>query len=411
MAKKSKRNVILVHAGNRDQYQVALALHEAEMLKYLVTTTYFDLNNNFSKLVTHVFPKLKKKLLKRFISEIPGKFVISSVAYEVIRKSFKKISIIQNFLIYYTDNKIGQKAQKLCDEGDMIFSYNYYAYGAFSDIRKAKIKKILFQCHPHPATAKAILTEEMILNPEYTGSLEEEHEINYSQAFFKKLCEESSLADLIIAASSFTKRTLIENGNNENMIKVIPYGIDVTKFENPSRNYQQTLKILFVGSIVQRKGIKYLIHACKLAKLENFRLILCGRTHKLDDGLISEMDLPWLQIKMNVSLEELKKLYAEAHLFVFPSLVEGFAYVLLEAMASGLPVITTENTAGPDIVQNGREGFIVPIRNPEKIAEHLVYLDKNRDKLSEMGQAARKKAEQMTWKNFRLNIIDAVLSL
>jgi glycosyltransferase involved in cell wall biosynthesis len=87
--------------------------------------------------------------------------------------------------------------------------------------------------------------------------------------------------------------------------------------------------------------------------------------------------------------------------FVFPSLVEGFGLVLLEAMACGIPIITTPNTGGPDIIIDGIEGFIIPIRDVEALKVKIAWCYSHPQELAKMGIAARKKAEQLTWERYR----------
>ena len=90
---------------------------------------------------------------------------------------------------------------------------------------------------------------------------------------------------------------------------------------------------------------------------------------------------------------------------VFPSLFEGFGLVILEAMAQGLPVIATSHTAGPDLIEEGVDGFIVPIRSADAIAERLLLLARDRDRLSAMQQAAQGKARLHTWENYRGRVV------
>jgi glycosyltransferase involved in cell wall biosynthesis len=86
---------------------------------------------------------------------------------------------------------------------------------------------------------------------------------------------------------------------------------------------------------------------------------------------------------------------------VFPSLFEGFGIVIPEAMSRGLPVVTTEHTGGPDLITDGADGFIIPIRSSTAIAEKLELLAGNRELLAEMRQAAREKAKRRTWEGYR----------
>ena len=97
--------------------------------------------------------------------------------------------------------------------------------------------------------------------------------------------------------------------------------------------------------------------------------------------------------------------------FVFPSLFEGFGLVILEAMAQGLPVITTSHTVGPDIIEDGVDGFIVPIRSSEAIAEKLELLAADRPRLEAMREAAIATARRFTWENYRRRLAEVLAPL
>ena len=91
---------------------------------------------------------------------------------------------------------------------------------------------------------------------------------------------------------------------------------------------------------------------------------------------------------------------SEADVFVFPSLFEGFALVILEAMAAGLPVITTPNTAGPDLIEDGKEGLIVPAGDANALREAMQSLLHNPERARSMGRAAHEKAKEFTWERY-----------
>jgi glycosyltransferase involved in cell wall biosynthesis len=94
-------------------------------------------------------------------------------------------------------------------------------------------------------------------------------------------------------------------------------------------------------------------------------------------------------------------LMKEADLFVFPSLAEGFGLVIGEAMSCGVPVLTTTNTGGPELITDGREGWCVPAHDADALAERIEWAYANRDELYEMGRRARSRAEQWTWADYR----------
>jgi glycosyltransferase involved in cell wall biosynthesis len=97
----------------------------------------------------------------------------------------------------------------------------------------------------------------------------------------------------------------------------------------------------------------------------------------------------------------------DSDVLVFPSLFEGFGLVILEAMSQGVPVITTPNTGGVDVIQEGVDGFIVPIRSAEAIVDRVGLLE-NRDFLTVMSLRALQKAALCSWGHYRRGIVDAV---
>ena len=99
---------------------------------------------------------------------------------------------------------------------------------------------------------------------------------------------------------------------------------------------------------------------------------------------------------------------AACDVFVLPSLAEGRALVMQEAMSCGLPLVITHNTGGGDLVEDGSAGFLVPVRDPQAIAEKLECLARDRSLLEEMSLAALKKARSLSWADYRLRIVEVV---
>ena len=106
-------------------------------------------------------------------------------------------------------------------------------------------------------------------------------------------------------------------------------------------------------------------------------------------------------------LRKMKK----ADVFVFPSLFEGFGLVLLEAMAAGLPVITTQNTGGPDVIEEGKEGFIVPAGSVKALRSKIRWMIENRERVVEMGRQAHARAEELTWGVYSQNYKKIVIQI
>jgi alpha-maltose-1-phosphate synthase len=140
----------------------------------------------------------------------------------------------------------------------------------------------------------------------------------------------------------------------------------------------------------------------------NATLSLLGRPVAAPPAMQRALDR-WRWIESAPHAEVLQ-LMREHDVLVFPSLFEGFGLVILEAMAQGTVVIATPHTAAPDLIEDGRDGFIVPIRSSGAIATRLTALAEDRDLLAQMSEAARQKAAKCTWDEYRSGIVESVKS-
>jgi glycosyltransferase involved in cell wall biosynthesis len=206
---------------------------------------------------------------------------------------------------------------------------------------------------------------------------------------------EHDLASVIVSASTFTKQTLIENGVSPERIRVNPLGVDYEDFKSPELDNNQKLRFGFVGAIKATKGIPLLLEAWEKLGARNSELWLVGSASKKTKSLLPQ--LPGLQYKGPIPHVELPSLLQQCDVFVFPSYFEGFGLVILEAMAAGLPVITTTATAGPDIITQGHDGFIIEPGNVYALVNKMEFCLHNRDRVTAMGANARKTAERFTW--------------
>jgi glycosyltransferase involved in cell wall biosynthesis len=168
------------------------------------------------------------------------------------------------------------------------------------------------------------------------------------------------------------------------------------------------LRLLFIGQISQRKGIFYLLEAASRLKNTYAQLTLVGQIQG-DGRALTPYQHLYHHIP-HVPHMELCEIYRQADVFVFPTLVEGMPMVILEAMASGLPVITTPNGPG-DIVRDGVDGFLVPPRSVEAIVNGLERLRADPILRKAMGINARERALQFTWNKYRKKIVSTFLQL
>jgi len=201
-------------------------------------------------------------------------------------------------------------------------------------------------------------------------------------------------SDLIHAVTKKAANCIISKGANKDKVFVQPYGVNTEKFkpENPAKyrkslNLENDIVILFIGRLVREKGIPELIEAYKTLK-EKAKLIICGNGPlKIPPEVIN---IPGL------SYSEVPYLHASSDILCLPSVPnknweEQFGFVLIEAMASGKPVVATESGAIPEIVENEENGFLVQPGNVDKLRDALEYLIDNESEIKKIGMRNRKK--------------------
>ena len=221
-------------------------------------------------------------------------------------------------------------------------------------------------------------------------------------------------ANYILLPSEFVKRSFIEKGFPENKLLKVPYGFNKPanlKPVNRSESQYHSFTILYVGSISVRKGIRYLIEAFNMIDNQNKKLVLVGPN--TNDG-----SLNGLHIGSNVVFtgplkgEALENAYKSADVFCLPSIEEGLALVLGEAISYGLPIIATCNTGADDIMANGKEGFIIPIRDSKAIADKLQILANSPDLLRQMRNNSYTKSKEFNgWKDTEKTLIETLRSV
>lgn len=243
----------------------------------------------------------------------------------------------------------------------------------------------------HPVTNESILRQVTLRFPDWQDDIE-------SRLPEVLACEneEHRLATKIVVSSHFTKRTLSINGVDEEKIIINPLGVDLQWFRPSSvASEDRTFRFLFLGAISARKGVPLLLEAWKRIHLKSTELWLVGPTTGFTHALIPS--LPNLKVLGSYTYRELPELLRQCDVLVFPSYCEGFGKVLLEALASGLPIITTDATAGPDLIEDGIEGRLIACGDLDALCEAMESFANNRDKVKRMSIAARLCAERFSW--------------
>lgn len=302
------------------------------------------------------------------------------------------------------DHKVSRYLQKHYDEVSAVYLYEDCATEIADVARKHNLKYIYDLPIGYWRTMHRLLDEEGKRNPEWAVTL---GGLNDSHA--KLLCKDEELrrADKIYVASSFTKATLKDYPGSLADIEVIPYGFPPV---NDYRDYTplegRKLKVLYVGGLSQRKGISYLFEAVKGLE-DKIELTVIGRGNVEGCKALKEA-LGHVNYIPSLPHDEVLKVMAANDVFVFPSLFEGFGLVITEAMSQGTPVITTDRTCGPDIMHNGKDGWIVEAGTSEPIRRTLEDLISNPSKLISAGMAAKATAAKRPWSSYEKELANSV---
>jgi alpha-maltose-1-phosphate synthase len=218
--------------------------------------------------------------------------------------------------------------------------------------------------------------------------------------------EEMKLADLVLVPSTFVEQT-IRSFFPDKMLARAAYGVELDFWTPASiRSGTKRLRFIYAGQLSLRKGIPLLLNAWEKAALHDAELELVGRWQLAEQKRSSlPRGVTW---RPPCAPEELRERYRAADVFVFPSFFEGFGLVLLEAMACGLPAISSEATAGPDVM-TGACGQVIPTGNLEALIESLRWFSQNHERLPDLSRASRARAELCTWNNYRRCVAKAVV--
>lgn len=406
--------IIVAHPGRQHSFRVAKALNQAGLLFKYSTTVYDKKNSlvmklvklflnkdNYSRASKRRCPSLEDNQVIQFCSLEglllllllridPRKYLYNKVARHMTRRFQRKLAK------YIIKNDI-----------DIVISYDTTSSLLFDILadQAPSVIKVLDNAHPNRHFLYKSYHENWessgIFEPTLTGFLVDPEKAKYYGEEIKK-------ADYHIVASSYSQGAVEYEEIQSDKIYKIPYGVDGNKFVKSERAYSKdSLNVLFIGEVNQRKGINQVLTVAKELYNKGFAFNIVGDGYKSAPELFSQFD-KYVNFWGRVSFEDLLEQLKVNHVFIFPTMGEGFGLVLLEAMAAGLPVITTPNGAGYDIVKDGYNGFVVPVGDVDAIKEKLSWLKEHPEELDAMSRNAINTAREFTWDKYEKGIVEAV---
>ncbi|GAC1396519.1 MAG: hypothetical protein NVSMB56_11270 [Pyrinomonadaceae bacterium] len=389
-------------------FEQSLALQQVGALGTMAIGFYGDLSRPPYKWLPA--GRIKSFLRKRYHPSLDFERIKISPLTEAVSRvgvSLAKSSRERDAWVFWVNDRFDTwVAKNLPRFGNLAFGYESGSLHTFRRAKELGIPRVMYQPIAVAEKAMRLLEEEKHLFPKLAGTLRYNW---FPESEFARRREERELADAIVCASDFTKQSLIEVGVPDEKIYVEPYGVNQETFA-PSREKFERFSIVWASSYTQTKGIGYLLEALARQPVPDAEFVVAGYPSGFDAMQLYE-DRVRVRRLGRVTREILGQVMGRCHVHVFPTLLDGFGRNIIEAMSSGLPVITTPNCAGPDLIEDGVTGFIVPIRDVDAICEKLIWIYKHPEEAMEMGLRARESVAHLTQEDYRRRFANRILSI
>lgn len=409
------KKVILAHpTGNANVRAAVLGLHRMELLAMFSTAIAVFPDDLINRLgAARAVPDLRRRgfdpALKAVTTTWPWPELIRLLSAKV---GFKKLikhetgSFSVDAVFHNLDNRLARSLGRAVKTGvGAVYAYEDGAAYSFRAAKPLGVQCLYDLPIGYWRSARMLLETERERWPEWTPTLTGFRD---SETKLARKDEELRLADQIFVASQFTAKTLQDFPGRLAPVHVIPYGFPPV---TAGRTYEpiaadKPLKLLFVGGLSQRKGIADLFSVVEKFG-RHVALTVVGRKASdncpaLDTALARHRWMP------SLPHEEVLKLMREHDVLVFPSLFEGFGLVVTEAMSQGTPVITTDRTCGPDLIQHGRNGWLIEAGSTSALEAIIDELRQQPDVIAEAGRNAMQTARERPWSVYGNELADAV---
>lgn len=343
------------------------------------------------------FASFKNTFFRKFVSrldkeQIDAKNIKTNIPIAILLKFFPSVPQYWNEIF---DRWVAWKIKSNPDF-DVFIGWSGMSLHSIRQAKKMGKITIVERGSSH------ILYQDAILKEEY---LKFGKVFSINKRVIVKELKEYQEANYISIPSSFVKKSFIEMGVFESKLLVNQYGVNLENFEMDKIILSQSngFKLLYLGNLSFRKGIPYLFEALKSLNnnCQNIEIHFIGSiSEDFIEYCNSNKETDWI-FHGHIPNHKLKDILLEFDLAIHPALEEGLSLVLAQLLASAIPVIATTNTGGMEFIQDGHNGFIVPIRNSGVIKDKIEYLYKNKDLLEKMKiNAVESVKNGFTWNDY-----------
>jgi starch synthase len=384
--------VLLLHPGTQHAPRLACQLNRLDVLDSFVTGIGYSTLNPFIKILPH---SAKKRILSRLIDCGIQSSKIKRIPLPEIRALYRLSRGGNPVDVMHLRNKRFQEAvaDKWLTAADAIIGFDTSSWLICRRAQQTGRPYFLDQSTIH-AKEKIAVVE--MLRKQYPAWFIELP--NKSSSQLETEDEEHRISNRVVVASTFAKNSLLKNGVPDNKISINPYGVSNAFFLNkPVRTGK--LRFLYVGLIGPAKGVPFLLDVWNEFEFhKNAELWLIGSAPEFFKATVQHMQ--GVSFKGWVAYRDLPATVAQCDVLVFPSFYDGFGQVILEAMAAGIPVITTEATAGPDIIEHDKDGWLMKSGDKSDLATCMRQFVGNRALANHAGTLAREKAKSFSWEAY-----------
>lgn len=341
-----KMKILVVHPGKQHSYRTAKALFDSGKLCKYITSVY-----NGEGTLTNILYKFSKGTMKKKIGShnvlgLPEeKIEVRCEWLGILSLIILKISCLRKFyerFNQFLNDIFAQEIVRIAlqEEVDAVISYDNNSCKLFETLKQKapKIKCILdVSIVTRPFMREVFLNDYCITSEE---SLLNEYPDIMNTNGHRRIYKEIRLADYFLVPSEIVQKSLIYCGADQAKIRMVPYGTDCSKFEYCSKELpKKPLKLIFVGAINHRKGLHHLLKIVASMNEDEVDLTLVGEYNSHGSLYKEYSSINNIHFCGFVAHDHLVKIYQESDVFVLPSLGEGMAMVIIEAMSCGLPVI------------------------------------------------------------------------
>lgn len=269
--------------------------------------------------------------------------------------------------------------------------------------KKKNIKTILIAPVPHNLFVSKVVFEEMLRYGIKSSD-------GYTSDFrLTKIQASYTNVEFIICTNSVAYYTFAKYEENKKIRNLnFPMGINFGKFKNPIEREDNVFRVCYISHTVILKGLQYLLEAWQKIDNKNIELIIGSNIDNNVMEIIKQKFRKLKKVKYTGYLKDMNSFYKNSSIGVFPSLIDNGPSTVFEAMACGLPVIVTEGCGAKDIIEDGKEGFVLPIRDAQAIKEKIIWFYEHPKEREQMGLNAEEKIKNYTIEKFAEKVVEAI---